>query len=59
MELARHTDPRVRSDACHFLALTRSETAVTPLQTLAYDPEAAVREVATDSLAELREYLAT
>jgi hypothetical protein len=59
MELARHTDPRVRSDACHFLALTRSETAVTPLQTLTYDPEAAVRDVATDSLAELREYLAT
>jgi hypothetical protein len=59
MDLARHTDPRVRSDACHFLALTRSEAAVTPLQTLTHDPEAAVREVATDSLAELQEHLAT
>ena len=57
MDLARHTDPRVRSDACHFLALTRSEAAFEPLETLNRDTEAAVREVAKDSLDELREHL--
>jgi hypothetical protein len=40
-DLGQHSDPRVRSDACHFLALTRP----------------AVQEVAKDSLEELREHL--
>jgi len=59
MHLAQHTDPRVRSDACHFLALTRSETALAPLQKLSRDTEPAVQEVAKDSLEELREHLST
>lgn len=56
-DLAQNADPRVRSDACHFLALTRSEAALEPLEALSRDTEAAVREVAKDSLEELREYL--
>jgi glutaredoxin len=56
-DLARHSDPRVRSDACHFLALTRSEAALAPLETLSRDTQPAVQEVAKDSLAELREHL--
>ncbi|MCO6413061.1 MAG: HEAT repeat domain-containing protein [Thiogranum sp.] len=57
IELARHDDPRVRSDACHFLALTRSAAALEPLRALADDPERAVRDVASDSLEELQESL--
>jgi hypothetical protein len=57
VELAQHTDPRVRSDACHFLALTRSEAALAPLEKLTRDPEPAVQEVAKDSLEELSEHL--
>ncbi len=55
--MAGHKDPRVRSDACHFLALTRTEAAREPLERLARDPQPAVREVAKDSLAELDEHL--
>jgi thioredoxin-like negative regulator of GroEL len=54
IELGRSEDPRVRSDACHFLALTRSAAALQPLQALAADPERAVRDVAGDSLEELQ-----
>jgi len=57
MDLAQHSDPRVRSDACHFLALTRSEAALAPLEALSRDSEPAVQAVAKDSLDELREYL--
>lgn len=59
MDLAQHSDPRVRSDACHFLALTRSEAALAPLETLSHDPEPAVQDVAKDSLEELREHLSS
>lgn len=57
IELGRHDNPRVRSDACHFLALTRSAEALEPLRALADDPERAVRDVASDSLEELQESL--
>lgn len=57
IELSRHDDPRVRSDACHFLALTRSAAALEPLRALTDDPERAVRDVASDSLEELQESL--
>lgn len=56
-QLARHTDPRVRSDAAHFLALSRSEAALAALEALVQDTEPAVREVAGDSLEELKEQL--
>jgi len=55
--LGRHDDPRVRADACHFLALTASPDAVAPLQTLSEDPERSVQDVARDSLKELQEAL--
>lgn len=56
--LSAHADPRVRSDACHFLALTRSPDALAALQTLTEDAQRAVRDVASDSLAELQQALA-
>jgi thiol-disulfide isomerase/thioredoxin len=57
LELSRHQDPRVRSDACHYLVLTQSAEAVGPLEALSNDPERAVREVARDCLAELADHL--
>ena len=57
IELANNKDPRVRSDACHFLALTHSADAVKTLEQLTVDPQAAVRHVAEDSLEELRGHL--
>ena len=56
-DLAQNSDPRVRSDACHFLALTRSDGALAPLERLSRDPEPAVRQVAIDSLEELKDHL--
>lgn len=53
----RHQDPRVRADACHFLALTASPEALAPLQALSEDPEKSVRHVARDSLEELQQAL--
>ncbi|HHH44318.1 MAG TPA: HEAT repeat domain-containing protein [Gammaproteobacteria bacterium] len=54
LELARHSDPRVRADAAHFLALSGNEAARAALETLVQDPEPAVREVAVDSLEALQ-----
>jgi glutaredoxin len=51
--LAASPDPRVRADACHFLALTESPAALPLLRRLAADRERAVSEVARDCLAEL------
>ena len=51
--LAQNDDPRVRADACHFLALTEDVRAVPLLEALQKDPERAVRDVADDSLEEL------
>ena len=53
--LGTHADPRVRADACHFLALTNSEHALVSLERLTTDADRSVREVAADSLLELRE----
>lgn len=55
--LAAHPDARVRADACHFLANTRSERAIPPLENLAMDSDLSVRDVAVDSLEELSEAL--
>jgi hypothetical protein len=57
IELASDEDPRVRAEACHFLALTRSPDAVPPLRALTEDSERAVRDVASDSLEELQQAL--
>lgn len=55
--LGTHSDPRVRADACHFLAMTNSERAISPLQKLTADGDPSVRDVAIDSLDELMEEL--
>jgi hypothetical protein len=55
--LAASDDPRVRADACHFLALSGSPDALTTLETLTQDSERSVREVAQDSMADLRDSL--
>jgi thioredoxin-like negative regulator of GroEL len=58
VQLARHSDPRVRSDAAHFLALSGSAAALAEIETLAQDPEPSVREIAEDCIVELKEELA-
>jgi hypothetical protein len=55
--LSTHPDPRVRADACHFLAMTNNEQAIPQLERLAMDDDRSVRDVAVDSLEELREEL--
>jgi hypothetical protein len=54
-ELTRHPDPRVRSDACHYLSLTHDASVRPYIEPLLDDDHAEVREVAEDSLAELDE----
>ncbi len=53
-ELSRSEDPRIRTDAAHFLALTGSADAIPLLQRLVDDPDAQVREIAEESLAGLQ-----
>ncbi len=49
-ELTRHTDARVRSDACHYLGLSDSQTALPFIRPLLADPSDEVREIAQDTL---------
>lgn len=51
--LARHPDARVRADACHYLGLSRTEAARAGLEHCRQDDDAAVREIAEESLAAL------
>jgi hypothetical protein len=51
--LTHHPDARVRADACHYLGLSRSEAARPFVEPLLADASGEVREIATDSLAEL------
>jgi thiol-disulfide isomerase/thioredoxin len=53
--LAASGDPRVRADACHFLALTASPEALPALEALATDEARSVSDIARECLAELRE----
>ena len=52
-KLTLHMDPRVRGDACHYLALSHSYSAKVYIQPLLEDESADVRETAEDSLHEL------
>jgi hypothetical protein len=52
-KLTEHTDPRVRGDACHYLALSHSSSAKVFIRPLLNDENADVREVAEESLHEL------
>jgi thioredoxin-like negative regulator of GroEL len=52
-ELTRHEDARVRSDACHYLSLTKDASVRQVIEPLLDDDHAEVREVAAESLAAL------
>jgi hypothetical protein len=52
-ELSRHTDHRVRADACHLLGLTGSAAARTYVEICLKDTHEEVREIAEEALAEL------
>jgi len=52
-KLTTHADPRVRGDACHYLALSHSASAKVFIRPLLKDENADVREVAEESLHEL------
>ena len=50
LTLSKHDDPQVRSEACHFLALSQSAEAKERLETLLSDSEENVRLAAKESL---------
>ncbi|MGB5601796.1 MAG: thioredoxin family protein [Gammaproteobacteria bacterium] len=52
-ELTKHEDARVRSDACHYLSLTKAASVRQFIEPLLDDDHAEVREVAAESLAAL------
>ncbi len=52
-KLTLHTDPRVRGDACHYLALSHGSEAREFILPLLQDENADVREVAQESLESL------
>ena len=49
-ELVRHTDHRVRADACHLLGLTGSEVARAYIEPCLNDAQEEVREIAREAL---------
>lgn len=51
----QHQDERVRADVCHYLSLTENKEAVPSIQALLNDVSEEVREVAEESLEDLRE----
>jgi hypothetical protein len=52
--LTGHGDARVRADACHILGLSGAADAVRYLEARSDDPDAEVREIALESLDELK-----
>ena len=54
-ELTRHPDPRVRSDACHYLSLTHDASVTKYIEPLLDDADDDVREVAEESMAVLKD----
>lgn len=47
-------DARIRSDACHYLSLTKDTSYIPAIEKLLSDEDQEVREIAQDSLEELR-----
>lgn len=47
-------DARIRSDACHYLSLTKDASHISAIEKLLSDEDQEVREIAQDSLDELR-----
>ena len=50
-------DARIRGDACHYLSLTRDASHIPLIEQLLSDESEEVREIAQDSLDELREQI--
>ena len=48
------SDPRIRGDACHYLSLTGDRSFIPDIEKLLSDESEEVREIAHDSLDELR-----
>lgn len=53
-ELTRHADAHVRTDACHYLALSGARAAIPWIEKLLNDADRQTREVARESLDALR-----
>lgn len=54
IELTESGDPKLRADACHYLGMSLSDKAVSRLEEiLQHEEDPDVREIATESLAEL------
>ena len=53
--LTHNRNAHIRGDAAHYLGLTRNARAVPHVELLVNDPEAQVREIASESLTHLRE----
>lgn len=51
--LSQHPDHRIRGDACYYLGLTQSSTAIAALTACLQDSNADVREIAQESLASI------
>ena len=49
-ELTKHTSPKVRADAAHYLSLAASRAAIPYLETLKNDDNSDVREIAVEAL---------
>ena len=47
-------DARIRGDACHYLSLTKDSSVITDIEGLLSDKSEEVREIAQDSLDEMR-----
>lgn len=54
-ELTRHADPLVRADACHYLSLVGGAEIVPYLRACVNDPDAEVRDMVAEILAEMDE----
>ena len=54
LEYLSHDDARIRGDACHYLSLTRDRSYIPDIESLLADDSEEVREIAQDSLDELR-----
>lgn len=52
--LGRHSQARIRIDACHYLALTESTEAIPYARACLTDDDAEVREIAAETLAVLK-----
>lgn len=54
LDLSRHEDHRVRSDACHYLGLTHSTEALAALQKRLEDDHPEVRDIAADAIEHIK-----